>query len=255
MTAAIKDLSRRTDAELNIVCFPYACAGPGIFRSWAAPLAPYAVYAAHLRGREERLTEPPLTDLPTQVGELADAIRPLSRRPLLLFGHSLGATLAAHVAQALFPAMHAPAALIVAARTPPWHQLQAGTPVTTLTDDDLIALLLRTGGLDQRVAACNELMQMLLPAVRADAHLAEAPQQLTEGAIDARLVALWGSQDPHVRQTQAASWQRLTRGPFTISSIDGGHLFLDTNPADVLRHIRREAAHLTHTTAHAARAL
>src|SRR6185437_15242868 len=53
-------------ARMRLVCFPYAGAGPSVFRTWGSRLPTgVELVALRLPGRESRFTETPYTDWPT----------------------------------------------------------------------------------------------------------------------------------------------------------------------------------------------
>ncbi|HKB13826.1 MAG TPA: alpha/beta fold hydrolase [Vicinamibacterales bacterium] len=90
-------------ACLRLVCFPHAGGAASAYFPWARALAgyPIEVAAAHLPGRDARITEPPPSDLDAVIDALAGAIEALTARPFALFGHSMGARLAFEVARRL----------------------------------------------------------------------------------------------------------------------------------------------------------
>ncbi|MFL6126553.1 thioesterase II family protein [Actinophytocola sp.] len=233
--AALVDLAARRNASCNLVGFPYAGGGPGLYRSWVAHLPPWVgVFAAHLAGREGRFDREPISDLPTQVAELTEAVRPLLDRPLVLYGHSLGATLAAHVAQELFPHATKPAALIVGARSAPWAvpcPQESMIRSETASDTELLRFFQDIGGVDEDVLANKELLDVLMPALRADAVLSQAPQYLGVGAVDTPVYAVFGDGDDLVPPDSVRAWERFSTGPFQARSVRGDHFFVRGNPS------------------------
>nr|WP_247896669.1 alpha/beta fold hydrolase [Azospirillum argentinense] len=104
----------------SLVCFPYAGAGAAVFRDWAPAVgSDTELLAVRLPGRESRIGEPPLHRVEDAVPAILAALGPLGDRPLILFGHSLGATLAYATARALVARGHPPALLAVSGRRAP----------------------------------------------------------------------------------------------------------------------------------------
>jgi medium-chain acyl-[acyl-carrier-protein] hydrolase len=239
--SALLDLAGRRDASCNVIGFPYAGGGPALFRPWTARLPPWVgLFAAHLAGREGRFDRAPIAELPAQVAELTEAIRPLLDRPLVLYGHSLGATLAAHIAQDLFPHASEPVALIVGARSAPWAVPRPHDELVrslTASDEELLRFFHHIGGVDEDVLADRELLDVLMPALRADAVLSQAPQYLREGALDSPVYAVHGDKDDFVPSESVHAWQRFTTGRFRAIPVRGGHFFVREAPtlvADVV---------------------
>ena len=87
--------------RVRLFCFPHAGAGASAYRQWSALAGPeIEICPVQLPGRENRLRETPYT----QIGSLVDALLPALRAacdvPFALFGHSMGAMVAAEVAMA-----------------------------------------------------------------------------------------------------------------------------------------------------------
>jgi pyochelin biosynthetic protein PchC len=230
----LRKLSQVPDAAATLVCFPYAGGGPRVFRQWPRMLPGFVqVYAAQLAGREGRAAEQPLTDLRSQVTELVAAVRPLGDRPLVLFGHSLGATLAAHVAQEVFPVLSRPSALVVAARHSPWGPAPVARE-STMDDEELVEAFHRGGGIDKLVLENPELRRAAVGPLRADVRMAESAQWLTEAALSSPLYALWGTRDPAIGESEMRHWARFSSGVFRAFPMPGGHLFATTDPRPVI---------------------
>ncbi|MEW2268863.1 alpha/beta fold hydrolase [Streptomyces sp. SID685] len=238
---AVLDLAKRPAAACNLVCFPFAGGGPGMFRSWVADVPPWVgVWSAHLAGREGRFDRPPRNDLKEQVMELVDAVQPLLDRPIVFYGHSLGATLAAHVAQELFPCADVACSLIVGARRSPWLPPYEGWDVidfSTVSDRELIQAYVDLGATPPEVLGNQELLDILMPVIRADAELAQAASFIREGVLSVPVHAWYGRDDTCVGAEPLGAWRRITTGPFTLAEITGDHFFLNTHRTLVQDHV------------------
>jgi pyochelin biosynthetic protein PchC len=238
----LQELVSRKKALANLVCFPFAGGGPSVYRDWPAAVPPWAnVFAACLAGRERRLREPPISDLKPQVDELVQATTRLGNLPLVLFGHSLGAVLAAHVAQEVFTGPSS-AVLIVAASRSPWfvpvsmdeRQESAGLE---LTDERLEFLVTQSLGIERAAIGermWREFLDLVRPALHADLAMAACQPYLKERSLDCPIHVLYGTDDKGVTLETVAGWERLTTGPTSTIPIPGGHFFLRTNRLPVL---------------------
>src|ERR1700712_4687720 len=104
-------------ASARLVCFPHAGGAATYFYPLSRTLAPsIEALAVQYPGRQDRRAEPCVDD----IHELADLVAPAllewADRPLALFGHSMGATLAFEVAGRLEKAGVRPAGLFVSGR-------------------------------------------------------------------------------------------------------------------------------------------
>lgn len=230
---AVLKITKHPYPACHLICFPFAGAGPSVFRAWATAVPPWTgVWSARLAGREGRFDHPPMNDLKRQVEELVEAIRPLCDRPTVFYGHSLGATLAAHVAQELFRESPHPCALVVAARRSPWSRYEAWDRVdfAALSDSAVLQAYRELGAMNPALFDNPELLEIMLPTIRADAELATATPFLEIGGLSAPVHALFGREDPFACAGPVAEWRRFTTGRFILTEVDGGHLFMRTHP-------------------------
>jgi medium-chain acyl-[acyl-carrier-protein] hydrolase len=228
------------DARLRLFCFPFAGGGAGAFRSWAGALAPdIAVCAVQLPGRETRFREPPFTRLAPLVDTLAGALLPAFDRPFAFFGHSLGALIAFELTRALRRRnVTLPTRLIVAGRGGP-HLPLHHSPMHLLPDRELRVQLRNLQGTPTAVLDNDELMQTILPMVRADFAVHETYVYGDEPPLTCPILALGGDADSFAPPTDMATWQEHTTGGFEMAVLPGGHFFLQEHAPQLLQQLRQ----------------
>ncbi|MFD7626286.1 thioesterase II family protein [Streptomyces sp. NPDC059851] len=123
---------------MRLVCFPHAGGSASFFHHWGKALPAFEVHAVRYPGRADRVTEPHPADLLQLAREAADAIRTTLDGPIVLFGHSLGATAAFETARALRDAAAEPAHLFVSGSRAPHLP---GTDITRRAARDDTGLL------------------------------------------------------------------------------------------------------------------
>ncbi|GAA2136243.1 alpha/beta fold hydrolase [Kitasatospora kazusensis] len=216
----------RPAATLRLVCFPHAGSGAGAFRGWPGLLPPWIeLLAVQYPGREDRFTEPLLTDLSVLADALAEELAGPDDRPLALFGHSMGAAVAHEVA--LRSAGHGrpePVHLVVSAREPV-EQVVAGT-VHLGGDAALRAELARLGGSSRLLFEDAELWQLMAPVIRADYRLIETYRPTAGRLLGCPVTAFAAEDDPELTPGQAGGWARSTTGPFELRTFPGDHFYL-----------------------------
>ena len=85
----------RPAAKLQLFCFPYAGGGASAFNAWGKAFADQVeICLIQMPGREERLNEKLVKDMPHLVDALAQEISVFSKKPYAFFGHSMGAIVA-----------------------------------------------------------------------------------------------------------------------------------------------------------------
>ncbi|MDP9864552.1 MULTISPECIES: thioesterase II family protein [Streptosporangium] len=223
-------------APLRLFCLPYAGAGAGVFHPWPAALAPdVEVVGVQLPGRENRIVEPPEIDLAELADAVADAVTADSR-PYALYGHSLGARLAFEVTRRLDRAdAPLPVRLYVGAARAPHLHASADTfdGLSRVSDDELVTRVVAGGGVPEAVAAEPELLELLLPTLRADFAWLDDYVYQPGPALPVPITAFAGTLDRAVSMEQVAAWEQHTAAGFALHRLDGGHFFLQDRLADL----------------------
>jgi medium-chain acyl-[acyl-carrier-protein] hydrolase len=217
------------DASVRLLCFAGAGGSASSFWAWPAALpASIDVCGVQLPGRQARLHEPAITDLDALVHAIDTALEPIADVPVALFGHSFGALLAYELARRMRARGCAIEHLFVAALHPPD---QAAPPplLHILPDDDLVAMLMELNGTPAELLAHPELIELAIPAIRADLTLGETYRyRPDDGPLDVPISAFGGDADPRAQPSDMTGWARHTRGPFRFQAFSGDHFFIDT---------------------------
>ncbi|HEY0170028.1 MAG TPA: alpha/beta fold hydrolase [Pyrinomonadaceae bacterium] len=230
-------------AALRLFCFPYAGGGTPIYRQWPELLPPeYEVYAAQLPGRGNRMREPPYYSFEPMVEALASAVAPHLDRPFAFFGHSMGATIGFELAR-LLEARGAglPARLFVSGRRAP--QLPRDWEITyNLPEPQFISHVQSLNGTPAEVLEHPELMELMLPLLRADFSVVETYEYRTGPPLGCPITAFGGAEDAEVDREKVAAWREQTSADFNLRIMPGGHFFLSDTPtqAAMLRIIESE---------------
>jgi medium-chain acyl-[acyl-carrier-protein] hydrolase len=226
----IKSFQRNAFARVRLFCFGCAGGSASAFREWSRHLPEAEVLAIQLPGRGPRFDEPPRTDLSGMVRDLAEAMRPFLDRPFALFGHSLGGLLAFESARHLrclgaSEPGHLFTACMRAPHLPPEEPLAHALP-----DDEFLANLTTLGGTPPAILAHDELVRMLVPALRADFALHETYQHQKQRPLACPLSVFGGAQDRMVARESLEAWSSHTSGPSRVQIFEGDHFFFYTQP-------------------------
>jgi medium-chain acyl-[acyl-carrier-protein] hydrolase len=218
-----------------LLCFPHAGAGATAFAPWQQLLPPgIGLQAVQPPGREGRLFDPPYRDARSFARDILPSVAVLADRPVILFGHSVGAIMAFELARAIRRAgLPPPAHLYVSGRTAP-HIAPTGPVMWNLTDDELVAQLRALGGTPAAVLRSPELLALFLPALRADLVMNELYECADEGVLDIPITAFAAARDERAEPGQVAEWASHTTGRFTLAPVAGGHFTVMTQPRIVI---------------------
>jgi pyochelin biosynthetic protein PchC len=216
-----------SEGRTPLVLLPPAGASASFFAQLSAD-APAAVdpWAIALPGREARLGEP----APASMAELVDALHaelaPRLSRPAVLLGQSMGASVAHELARRLeADAAGAVLHLVVGGRGGPATQ-RARRPDGVPDDAALVDGLSAPGDTPRELLEDPDVLDLLLPPLRADYALLAAYAPEDEPRLRSGITAIVGQDDPTTTEDGIATWAAATHGPFAARTAPGGHLFL-----------------------------
>lgn len=219
----------RPHARARLFCFHYAGVGASVYRLWPAALpADLEVCAVQLPGRGNRLREPALPSIPALVEALLPELRPQLDLPFAFFGHSMGAVLASEVARALHRHGPTPRHLLVSGRRPP-HWPTPDPLLHLLPDAEFVTEINRRyGGIPPEVAQHKELLDLLLPCLRADiAALETHTPPPSREPLSCPISVFGGAADPLTPRDHLDAWRSETTGAFRVRVFPGDHFYLN----------------------------
>ena len=238
-----KRFIEKPNAATRLFCFPPAGAGASAFRTWPDRLPPNTeLWAVQLPGREERFTEPPVDRLQPIVNSMAEAFMEQLDRPYAFFGHSMGSLIAFELVRFLRRAgMPLPICLFVSGQPAP--QIEGSSPQRfDLPDKEFVEELRKMEGTSPDNLNNPELMDMLLPTLRADFAVCQTYQYYTEPPFACPVVAFGGEQDTECSVAQLELWREQTSWDFRMKTFPGGHFYMLTSEAEFLDTLSRELA-------------
>ena len=237
-------LDERPGAKVRLFCFPHAGAGASAFRGWRLP-AEIAVCPVMLPGRESRIAETPFDSMAPLVEALSQSVGPHLERPFVFFGHSMGAVIAFELARSLRrTGRPLPLYLLVSgARAPQFRR--GHVPPPPPSDTELLDQLRHLDGTPREVLGNDELMRMMLPAMRADTTLYRNYIYVEEPPLACPIRAYGGSDDPNISRAQLEAWAAETTADFKLRMFPGGHFYLNSNQAEFLAALAEDLQPLT----------
>ncbi|MET9978959.1 thioesterase II family protein [Streptomyces microflavus] len=218
---------------VRLVCFPHAGGSASAYAPLARLLTPRVeVRAVQYPGRQDRRRETPAGDITELAGRIAERLRDPGGRPYALFGHSMGALLAYETARVLRSwDVQAPVRLFLSGRGAP----SPVPPRSDLLPDDaaILAAVRSLGGTGAAVLDDPEMVEMALPALRADYRALAAYSWRGGDPLDVPVTVLNGRDDPVVTAEDAARWAEHTSSTFEVKEFPGNHFYLDQQAAEV----------------------
>ncbi|UCH96227.1 MAG: thioesterase [Candidatus Aminicenantes bacterium] len=221
--------------RIKLFCFPYAGGSSLVYSNWKDHLDKrILVYPVELAGRGRRIADPFYNSMDEAVEDVLRMIKyDLSDAPYAFFGHSMGTGVAYHTAQKIrgktFPQ---PVHIFCAGRGAPHILRKDKPPYHTLPEDEFREKVMDLGGTPEEFFQQPELLEILLPLLRADFKISWEFTKFyhdrfdTMKPLDCNLTVFIGKEDD-IKPEQIKGWKAHTTKTCTILSFDGGHFFLN----------------------------
>ncbi len=236
-----KPLPANPQATLRLFCFPYAGGSAQIFRNWSNHLSDTVeLCPAELPGHGRRRKETPFTDLNKLVSALIPIITPYLDQPFAFFGHSMGALIAFELTRTLRDeGQPLPTHLFVSGRRAPQFP-EDDPPTYNLPDEELIEKLRWLKGTSSSILDNPEMMQLMLPILRADFEVCETYQYREQPPLPCPITAFGGWRDPASRRGGLKGWREHTSADFNKKTFPGNHFFLHSAELPLLKYLNKQ---------------
>jgi len=213
--------------KATLYIFHYSGGGASSFRPLVKALnSTINVIGVQLPGRENRFQESCIEDLETLVHSLISAFKSSMAPKAIFLGHSMGARLAFECVQAIrLHGISLPKHLIISGRRAP-HRPNSDILRSDLTNEEMVAVLKKYGGLNDALLNDEDVLSFLLPLMRSDLRLLEQFQPKVTLPLNIPITAIGGSQDSFVLEEDLQSWKGYTIADFKCQMFEGGHFFL-----------------------------
>jgi surfactin synthase thioesterase subunit len=225
---------------------PHAGGGASAFRGWADLLPDEVeVCPVQLPGRENRMREPAFDRLQPLVEALAGVLAGWRDLPWAVLGHSNGALIAFELARhAERTGAPAPVHLFASGRRAP-DVPSRQRDVHALPDDELIDELRALGGMPQALLDHTELLQLVLPVLRADMAVTETYTPTPGATVAVPITACTGLWDGKVSEDEARAWSRHTTAGFRLRTFPGDHFYLFSERDAVIQALSADLRSIT----------
>jgi medium-chain acyl-[acyl-carrier-protein] hydrolase len=188
-----------------------------------------ALIAIQLPGRENRISEPLLTSFDAAVEGITAALATLKTPIDGLFGHSFGAILAFEVMRRMRRLGHPlPRHFFASGHVGPELESSVGA-IHELPREEFIAELRRFNGLVEEILAHRQLLDIVLPIVRADLTLDHSYCMAEEPPLPVPMTGLAGVDDYVATPAQVGAWSRQSSISFDLKTFPGSHFFIRDN--------------------------
>ena len=229
--------SKPTQPKMRMFCFPYAGGSAQVYKNWNDLLPDYLQLSAiQLPGRSSRFTEEPYNTIEPLLDDLMPEIRPFLDMPFVFFGHSLGAAVSFELSRRLQSDGLRPEFLFVSGRNAP-HLPRKRPPIHHLPEGEFKTELLSMNGTPKEILENQELMDLMVPMLRADFSVSETYEHQEGENLTCPMASFGGVDDPDVDEEGVSGWGKHTKGPFQYRMLPGDHFFLHQSREMLLQEI------------------
>lgn len=213
--------------RVRVFCFPFAGGGANIYFSWKdAFVDDVELVLVQPPGRGARISEKAHESMQDYINELLKHQDYMTNVPYILFGHSLGARVAFELASQLINNNFPPPVSLVASGSRAPHTNSCKVPTFNLSDDEFVHEITRLNGTPIEIMQNEEMMSLILPALRADFKVAET-YLAEKRAMPFPIVVFYGDNDPSTNQEEVLAWQELSEFEVEINVLLGDHFFIN----------------------------
>lgn len=229
----------KPNANLRLICFPYAGGSASTYISWANHLPENVeLIAVQPPGRSTRMFEPPYDEMSPLVDSLLVPFSNILDRPYIIYGHSLGSRVAFELmVQCQKAGLRLPAHFIASGSRAPFIPVRE-KQIYNLPELEFFSELEKLNGTPKEVLQNEELMKLCLPLLRADFKLADTYCS-PKTKINSPVTVLGGSNDEGISHDDLQSWEQLFNNSADVHIIPGDHFFVESNKSQVLQKVNQ----------------
>ena len=223
----------KPQAEIRLLCFPYAGGGASIYVPWKNKLPDNVeLNIVQPPGRGMHFSAKPIGEMSELIAGLLPHVEEILRSDYIIFGHSVGSRVGFElIRQALKKGFQAPLHFFASGSSGPDKECFP-EKVHELPDDEFITVLKNVDGTPSEVLQNRELIELFMPALRADFKIAEEYSYRDSFTMPSDITVLSGIEDK-ITHDELRMWQRFGRN-MEIKMCGGGHFFIDTHQEQVL---------------------
>lgn len=191
----------------------------------------FEMISIELPGRGKRFKEKLITSYANSVHDMYKQICDrLNGEDFIIYGHSLGASLALGIADMLEKDNKFSQCVIVSGNAGPGIEREKNR--SSLGRNDFITMLKELGGLSKELLENEELLDFVLPILRSDFKIVEGDFFINDIIIESPIIAIMGDEETHVNKI--SNWEKHTKSSFKSYVLKGNHFFIYNNARELV---------------------
>ncbi|WP_164931613.1 thioesterase II family protein [Longirhabdus pacifica] len=223
------------ESSVRLFCFHYAGGSSNTYRSWnRGELSPSVeLISMELPGRGRRFNEPLLSTMEEVTSSALKAILPYRDKPMVFFGHSMGALMAFELARALEKENIKLAHLITSCFYAP--QLpRKDKQITALPDEQFLREVQKLNGVPDLLMENKELMDLYTPIMKSDFKIIENYTYTDGEKLHCPITAITGKKDKAITYEKIVPWKEQSHLATDYQLFEGDHFYLNKERAELL---------------------
>lgn len=223
---------------IRVFFFPYAGGSTSTYIPWVKHFnEEVELVLVQLPGRGGRLNDLPHDNMNSLISELMEDASYITSLPYILFGHSFGSTVAFELSCQLKQSNFTLPLYLIASGCKAPHLPNKINGIHNLSHKEFMQHLEDINGTPNEVLANSELMDLLIPAIRADFKIAYS-YRATQACLALPILVLFGVEDTEVKPEQIVAWEELSEMDVQFVCLPGDHFFINQYSPLVIKQIK-----------------
>lgn len=217
--------------QVQLFLFPYSGVGGSFYESYSTVSHPsLSVHYLQYPGRDQYLNAVPINNIPDIAEWVISNYRDLfaTQKPMIYFGHCLGALVAYHVCIRLKSLNGPPPLHFFASGCPAPHVHQVESPISDFKSLDFLKALQNMHHF-QDIESTKSAANITLAALKSDFKAYESYILDKLVPLDCPITIFHGNDDRYVSTHNILAWRDLSNKKFQVYELDGHHLFIKLN--------------------------
>lgn len=217
---------------MKLICIPYAGGSSTVFYPWRKYLDNrIELIPVELAGRGLRYEEDFYNDFIEAVDDVLECIeKDILESSYILFGHSLGSTMAFELTYRIIAKGYKPPKHIIFSAGLPPHKRNTRDEICNLSSEEFKNKIFDFGGTPKQVLEDQELAQIFLPIIKADLQLLDNYKYIDKPyKLPCNISVFYGEEDSSTEEEKIKAWSELTDYKTTFFKFKGNHFFINNN--------------------------
>lgn len=215
--------------KVQLFCLPFAGGSANFYNEFKKYLSDnIELFPIELKGHGRRLSEECNYVMRDIVNDAVNEIlKVISLEPFAIFGYSMGATVCYESYKLLLSKIkRKPVHMFFAANSPP-HERESNSDCHLWSNSEFLNKMKKLGGIPDEVLNEPELLNMILPILKADVQAENEYDCDFPLKVDCNISVIYSPED--VEQQVIAGWKNYTKGSSYFYPFSGNHFFIKSN--------------------------